>query len=189
MRSTQGLKKIASILLILLLFFNWYGYRLVIAVMQDDADQKLESRIDKNNYDESQLIEVRVALNMPYQERFTDFERHYGEINIDGKIYRYVKRKIEGDILILKCIPNQSKQELSVLKNEWAKANNGNESDQPGKQQHNSSLAKNFWSKYDQQDFFISLENFFSLNTETKFGYDFCLSEGNPDVPFQPPKC
>lgn len=157
--------------------------------MQDHEDQKLESRIDNHDYDESQLIEIRVAMNMPYQERFTDFERHYGEVNIDGKIYRYVKRKIEGDVLILKCIPNQSKQELSAIKNEMAKANSGNEADQPGKQQQNTSLAKNFWSKYDNQVSFNTSDNFFLLKSEPQAGYIFYLPEVISDNPFQPPKC
>jgi len=183
------LKKIISILLILLLFFNWYGYRFVISLMQKHADQKLETRIDNNDYDESQLTEVRVALNMPYQERYTDFERHYGELNIDGKIYTYVKRKVEGNVLILKCISNQSKQKLGAIKNELAKANSGNETDQPGKQQQNSSLAKNFWSKYDSQVSFNTSDNFLFLKSELQSGYIFYLPEVVSDNPFQPPKC
>lgn len=150
------MRKITAILLILLLFFNWYGYRLVVSVMQDHSDQKLESRIDNNDYDESQLIEIRVAMNMPYQERYTVFERHYGEITIDGNIYRYVKRKIEGDILILKCIPNDSKQLLIKTADDLTKSNSGQDQDNPGKKQ-TSSFAKVFSGDYDDQTLYCSL--------------------------------
>jgi hypothetical protein len=183
------LRKIAAILLILLLFFNWYGYRLVISVMQDDADRKLESRIDNSDYDESQLIEISVAMNMPYQERFTDFERQYGEIEIDGKSYTYVKRKIAGDIVIFKCIANKSKQELTAIKNDLAKANSGIETDHPGKQQQQSSFAKNFWSEYDGQNIFNALNKYTSLNTVEISFYSFYIPEVNRSIPHQPPKC
>ena len=186
--SNQRLKKITAILLILLLFFNWFGYRVVLSVMQNHADQKLESRIDNNDYDESQLIEIRVALNMPYQERFTDFERHYGEVTIDGIAYTYVKRKIEGDILILKCIPNHSKQQLIKTADDFAKSNSGQDQDNPGKKQTNS-FAKAFSGDYDDQTLFCSLAgtdlsgNIFTLE------YSSALKDILIKTPHQPPEC
>ena len=47
-----------------------------MGIMTKQSDQQLELRLDNNDYDESQLIEVRVALNMPYQNEQADFERH-----------------------------------------------------------------------------------------------------------------
>jgi hypothetical protein len=157
--------------------------------MQDDADRKLESRIDNSDYDESQLIEIKVALNMPYQERFTDFERQYGEIEIDGKSYTYVKRKIAGDVVIFKCIANKSKQELKTIKNDWAKANSGIDTDHPGKQKQQSSFAKNFWSEYDGQSVFNAQNKYTSLNTSALSGYSFHIPEVNSTTPHQPPEC
>lgn len=187
MRSNQRLKKITSILLILLLFFNWYGYRLVLSVKQDHADQKLESRIDNNEFDESQLIEIKVAMNMPYQQRFTDFERHSGEVTIDGKVYRYVKRKIEGDLLILKCIPNQSKQQLIKTADDLARSNSGQDQDNPGKKQTNS-ISKIFSGDYDDQTLFCSLPctdlagNLFTLK------FSSALKDILIKTPHQPPR-
>lgn len=145
------MKKVAAILLMCLLLFSWYGYRFVTNYLQKKADRLLESRIDVNDYDESQLIEIKVALNMPYQNNWTDYERHYGEIDINGKIYTYVKRKIEGGYLILKCIPNIAKQNIRNADNILFKMNNGLD------QEHSSSknnlpiniVIKNFLSDYD----------------------------------------
>jgi len=183
------LRKVAAILLILLLFFNWYGYRIVIAVMQDNADRRLETLIDNSDYDESQLVEIKVAMNMPYQERFTDFERHYGEIEIDGKSYTYVKRKITGDVVIFKCIANKSKQELKLIKNDWTRANSGIDTDHPAKQQQPSSFAKNFWSEYDGQNFIHTPAEIPALITNRLSGYFFFIPEVNRNTPHQPPKC
>jgi hypothetical protein len=157
--------------------------------MQDAADQKLESRIDNLDYDESQLIEITVTLDMPYQERFTDFERHYGEIEIDGNSYTYVKRKIAGDVVIFKCIANKSKQELTLIKNDLARANSAIDTDHsPGKQQQ-SSFAKNFWSEYDGENIFQIPNEHTLLNTAGLPGYSFYLPEVTRKTPHQPPKC
>jgi hypothetical protein len=182
------LKKIAAILLLLLLAFNWYGYRIVISILQNHADQKLEARIDNSDYDESQLIEIRVAMNLPYQERFTDFERHYGEIEIDGKTYTYVKRKVEGDMVILKCIANKTKQQLKTIDNDLTKANNGIDTEHPGKQQP-SSFAKSFWSEYDGQNVFNIQNKYITLNNNYASGYLFYVPEINHNTPHQPPEC
>jgi hypothetical protein len=181
-------RKIAAIILILLLSFNWYGYQLLISAMQDVADQKLETSLDNSDYDESDLIEIKVAFNMPYQQRFTDFERHYGEIEIDGKSYTYVKRKIEGDVVIFKCIANKSKQELKVVKNDMAKANSGIDTDTPGKQQQQSSFAKNFWSEYDEQNISFPLNEYVPLDIILSASYFFHIPEAAGNTPHQPPE-
>ncbi len=144
------LRKIAAILLICLLLFNWYGYRFVTNYLQKKADSQLEARLDVNDYDESQLIELRVELNIPYQYSWSNFERHSGEIELNGKIYAYVKRKIEDGYLVLKCIPNDVKQEIEKADNILFTVNNGLDQEHNGK--NNSplnSIYKSFFSDYD----------------------------------------
>jgi hypothetical protein len=149
------LRKIAAILLICLLLFNWYGYRFVTNYLQKKADNQLEARLDVNDYDESQLTEIKVPLNMPYQYNSSNFERHSGEIEINGKIYAYVKRKVEDGYLVLKCIPNNVKQELRNADNILFTVNNGLDQEHSGK--NNSPLnniVKTFFSDYD--NYFLS---------------------------------
>lgn len=145
------MRKTAAISLICLLLFNWYGYRFVTNYLQKKADRQLEGRIDVNDYNESQLIEIRVALDMPYQTNQSDYERHYGEIEINGNIYTYVKRKVEDGYLVLKCIPNTAKQDIRNADNILFTANNGLD------QEHNNdksnsplnNLFKSIFSDYD----------------------------------------
>ena len=180
------LKKLAAILLIAILFFNWYGYRIVTSILTKDADKQLELRLDNNEYDEAQLIELKVPLNIPYQNNQADFERHYGEIEIDGKYYTYVKRKIENGYLILKCIPNSSKEQIKEAGNDYFKMTNG--LGQPDKKQDNGNYVKNFWSEYDgrENDYTLDIsselinKNFLS---NSPFLYNICLS-----APGQPPE-
>ncbi|MGQ0738275.1 MAG: hypothetical protein ACT4OJ_04375 [Bacteroidota bacterium] len=117
------MRKLSAILLLLAFLFNLFGYQFLLAVLRINADKKLERRIDDNKYADAELTELRVALNMPYQHRFTEFERHYGQVTIDGKEYTYVKRKIEGDVLVLKCLPNNSKTLLKGIAADITKAN------------------------------------------------------------------
>ena len=183
------MKKLAAILLIVILFFNWYGYRIVTNMLAKDADKQLEVQLDNNDYDESQLIEVRVALNVPYQNDQSDFERHYGEMEVDGKYYTYVKRKVENGFLVLKCIPNDSKQKIKEAGDDFFKMANGLDQDQPDKKQNNSTnLAKNFWSEYDGQETNFTIDIFSNLikkqfTQNSTFLYNICQA-----TPGQPPE-
>lgn len=136
--------------MIVILFFNWYGYRIVASMMENKADQQLEAQLDNNQYEESALIEIRVPLNLPYQTSQSEFERHYGEMQIDGQYYTYVKRKIDNGFLVLKCIPNDVKQKIKTAGTDFFKMANGLDQNSK-KQDGNSSFAKNFWSEYDDQ--------------------------------------
>ena len=159
------MKRIASILLIALLLFNWYGYRFLFNYLQNKAEAELNAKIDVNDYDESQLVEIKVPIDIPYQYTSTDFERSYGEIEHDGQIYSYVKRKIEDGFLILKCIPNIQKEKIKEAKHLMVKINNGIEQDQNGKT--SSPLTKIFKSlsnDYNQNHLDFSLSRFIGQN-------------------------
>jgi hypothetical protein len=117
-------KKLAAILLIGVFCFNWFGYRLLTDYLQQRADLHLEAKLDRNEYDESQLIEMRVPLNMPYQTQSSGFERIDGEIEIDGIHYKYVKRAIEKGELVLLCLPNHTKMQLESASDEYYQAVN-----------------------------------------------------------------
>ena len=187
--TTTVLKKFASILLIVILFFNWYGYRIVTNMKITEADQQLETRLDNNDYDESQLIEVKVALNLPYQTNQSEFERHYGEIEIDGQLYSYVKRKIQDGFLILKCIPNDSKQKIKAADTDFFKMANGLDQQQPDKKQSsNNNLAKNFWSEYDgrESDYTLSISSDYISKEFASLAYS--LNSIAQKTPAQPPE-
>lgn len=115
------MKKIASILLLMLLFFNWYGYRMLSDFLQERSDNRLEARLDQNLYDEQQLIELRIPITLPYHTETKEFERYNGQIELNGVHYQYVKRKIENGELVLLCLPNQEKQQLANARDQFFK--------------------------------------------------------------------
>jgi hypothetical protein len=112
------MKKLASILLLSLLLFNWIGYQLYIAVLELRADEEMIARLDKNNFNESDLVSIKVPVNyLYYYEGTTVFERIDGHAEINGVTYNYVKRRFVNDSLELMCIPNKTATQLKTAKN------------------------------------------------------------------------
>jgi hypothetical protein len=191
LRLLTGLKKIASILLLGMLLFNWCGYRWVINYLQKDADIQLEARLDKNDYDESQLIEIKVPINMPYQSDWAAFERYDGEIEVNGVHYKYVKRKVQDGQLVLKCIPNQTKQRLENVKDDLFKIVNDLQQDHAAKKPTapNSILVKNVLGDFDSPRQLNMLALSAPVTTQTYNLYNqLMLANHLRSTPEQPPE-
>jgi hypothetical protein len=170
------------------MLFNVAGYRLVVSLLADKATHKLDALIDAGNYDDASLIEIKIPLSMPYQDRQTDFERHYGEITVEGKVYAYVKMKIDGDQLVLKCLPNSKKQSIKTAADNLAKVNSNQDMEQQGKK-HSISFTKVFSSDYDDKNQVFVLQGNGILNKAQYFNYTASLLHVMIQVPHQPPKC
>jgi hypothetical protein len=113
-------KKLTALLLILLLFFNWYGYRLLIAYWQEVAEERLQARLDGNDYDESSLISIKIpAAHLSYANASTAFERIDGEIILGDAAFKYVKRRIINDSVELLCIRNSEVMQLRETRDEF----------------------------------------------------------------------
>lgn len=156
------MKKFAAIFLLILFAFNWGGYQFVMNYLTNRADAQLEARIDVKDYDESQLIEIRVPLNAPYISDQPEFERHYGEVESNGVYYTYVERKIENGELVVKCIPNNDKKEIKKAANDYFKNTNGFDDRQDGNK-HNKSAAKANSGDYDDT---IETFNIYNVSKE-----------------------
>ncbi|GGB08945.1 hypothetical protein GCM10011511_35590 [Puia dinghuensis] len=105
-----------------ILFFNWYGYQLLTQYWQQQADSRLEARLDRNEYNESQLFSVKIPItSLSYYDdgSSNSFQRVDGQIDIGGVRYQYVKRRIIKDSLELLCIPNETAIKLQRVKNDF----------------------------------------------------------------------
>jgi hypothetical protein len=114
------LKRLAAILLVGVLFFNWYGYQLLSNYWQDRAESKLEASFDQNNYDQSALISFKLPLtSLSYYNSTPGYERVNGQIDINGVRYQYVKRRIYGDTLEVLCLPNMTAMMLRTATSDF----------------------------------------------------------------------
>ena len=142
------MKQLAAILLIGILFFNWYGYQLLTAYWQQKAENTLVARLDRHEYDDAQLVSIKVPLTtIDYYNSSTSFERVDGQVDINGVHYNYVKRRILQDSLELLCIPNTTATNLQKAKNEFFRQVNDLQQQNQGKK-NNSSPVKDFSKDY-----------------------------------------
>ena len=181
------LKKLSGILLIALLVFNWYGYRVLMNYMEQKASTQLQVKLDRNQYDESTLLEIRVPLNMPYIGDWQEFESFEGETVVNGVHYQYVKRKVERGELVLLCIPNEQKTKLQDAKHNYFKI--VNDLQQPtGKKD-----AKDHAVKIPFSDCIVdnsSNEEVLAATTASALSsYTFVIPAAFIDPPSQPPEC
>jgi hypothetical protein len=158
-------RQIASAILMCILLFNLVGYRFVADYMQQKSDAQLEARLDKDQYEESQLVELKIPINLPYQTSWSAYVRYDGEIQLDGISYKYVSRKLSNDTLYIKCIPNTNKMHLETAKDNFFKNNNDIAQNSGSKKSDNSkSIAlKKLLSEYNEHFFLFSSSVFFSI--------------------------
>ena len=184
------LKKLTAIFFFTLFLLNSIGYRIMYFYAQKQSDKKLEASLNKNRYDEADLITIKVALSLPYVNNQINFERVDGEISFNGKIYKYVKRKIENGSLVIKCLPDYNKMTLKKQKEDFNKDINNVAQNTGSKKQENSkgNSFKNILSEYDQSHYMyaaVSLKQYLShsfLNPEA------LLSASPHSSPEQPPE-
>lgn len=126
--------------------------------MQKIADQKLVANLDNNAYDNSQLMELKVPLNLPYTNSNVEYVRCDGEISINGLLYKYVKRKIADDTLYLMCIPNRQVMHIENVKNDFFEmVNDLGLNKHSNKSSDSKNISKNQQSDYDQYAFSITI--------------------------------
>ena len=146
------------------------GYRLWYYFEQQRSDKNLEASLDKDEYNEAELITIKMPLSLPYQSDTKDFERISGEINFKGRIYKYVKRKIENGEYVLLCLPDKNKMQIEDQKQDLFKNTNDIAQNNTSKKSDNSKSIslKNMASDYDQYSFAFNIN---SLNISCqKFG-------------------
>lgn len=170
------------------MLFNIVGYRCVFTLLDNMASVKQDARIDAGDYNEANLVEITVPLNMPYQYRVTEFERHYGEITLDGVVYTFVKMKVDNNVLILKCIPDLNRQQIKNSENSLARSNSSQNMENNGKK-HYTSFGKNLISDYDDKNHFFNLLKNTTVIELNYPEYTTPVLKVSITPPYQPPCC
>lgn len=144
------MKRIAAIILLGLLLFNWIGYEVYTAILEDHADKTMVANLDQNNYSDTDLISIKVpAAHLSSYVNSKEFQRVDGQIEIGGIRYNYVKRRFFEDSIELLCIPNKTATQIRTAKDEFFKL--VNDLQHPGQtkktDQHGNSF-KGFCAEY-----------------------------------------
>lgn len=113
------MKKAAAIFLLMLFLFNTVGYKLFISFKEDEADEAFTEWLDKGDYSNQDLVAVKVPINLPYQNNWSNYERINGQLKLNGQVYKYVKRKVYNDTMIYLCIRHDSKTIMEQKANDY----------------------------------------------------------------------
>jgi hypothetical protein len=184
------LKRIAAILLLSVLLFNWVGYRLLAAYWEDRANARFEATLDSNQYDPAQLILLRVSADaLPYSRTSEQFERFDGCIGIGAARYRTVKRRLYNDSIEFLCIPDGSASPFSLAKDNFFRLVNdlqkSGHSKFPGSSGKTSPVNKIVWCN---SSHFPNLYYFAARPAPSPTIQWTTLSPGHPRIGLQPPR-
>ena len=119
------MKKFTAIFLLLLLLFNFVGYKIIYTYTNNVLDKQAEISFDQNRYNDKAAFTIKLPLYIPYQINQSTFERVDGKIIIDGKVCRYIKRKIVNNEMLLVCIADDKATELNNSKTDFFKTTAG----------------------------------------------------------------
>ena len=144
------MKRIAAILLLIILLFNWVGYEFYTAILKGQANQNMVAKLDQNNYSDAELISIKVpATHLSSYVNSREFQRVDGKIEIEGVEYNYVKRRFTEDSLELLCIPNKMATNIQSARNEFFKlVNDLQHPGQSKKSDQHSNSFKGFSAEY-----------------------------------------
>jgi hypothetical protein len=115
------LKRLTSILFVSILLFNWFGYHCLSYYFTTLANKKLETLLDDNSYDESELVSIRLPALYAVNVYCGQFRRVNGEIEIGNVEYKYVKVRLINDSLELLCIPNHDAMRIQSARDQFFK--------------------------------------------------------------------
>jgi hypothetical protein len=145
------MKKLAAILLLAIFAFNMFGYKLWSYYAEQHADQSLAIAVDRNDYNEAELVLVTKTINLPYYNNTKDFTLAGGEAEINGVFYTYVKYRINNNQLEMLCLPNTQKTKIRQAKNDFYNTTADIEKKATEKNKSNSGLTvKKAVSEYDE---------------------------------------
>jgi hypothetical protein len=106
------MRPVWAIAFLFLHLFNLGGYQLLFNQVESASNNRFVAKIDQRAYDETNLLSIKVPIQLPYQLDWSDYERIDGEIVLEGVHYNYVKRKLVNDTMIFLCLPNTEKTKI-----------------------------------------------------------------------------
>lgn len=124
--------------MLLVILFNLGGYSLFFQYMINRSDSKVIDRINHNRYHNSDLIEVKIPVDLPTLQDWTEFETVSGQVQFRNNKYNYAEIKMTRDTLYLLVIPNHDRTKLVNANIIYAKQVN----DIPLSKKSNNSLVK-----------------------------------------------
>ncbi len=152
---------------------------------ETNADKQITAAINSNNYNEDELLQIKIALNAPYIQNNNNCERYDGSVEYKGVQYNYVKRLVQNDTLYLYCIPNKEKTDISNTKDSYARQN----ADNPASKKSGESALKkiNLLNEYNSDALSFKFDAHQSVSNQIIPLNNFTTLKGFTTKHLQPP--
>ena len=153
----------------------------MIFYMSEASSAVIQQKAEAAQYNDNELVSVKTKLNLPYYTSTNEFERVEGSINIDGKDYEYVKRRVHNDTLEVLCLPNNAKTGLKAIGNDFAKASTDQSQEKKNSSVLKISLPDFFCAEQTNLSVASSLVTKTICATNTSFSFcDYSLQQERP---------
>lgn len=164
--------------------FNLIGYSWTVTYMIEKQHLHKEALVDKEQYAEHELISFKSAIQLPYYANSETFEKVHGAVEVDGVVYRYVKRRIFNDSLELLCLPDASKQKLLHAQHEFFKLS----VDHPVNNKNKTTVTKLSLPDWYHSNNHFEPEQFDCEQAFTTHSYISAIRDGHSMTSEQPPE-
>lgn len=115
-------------------------------VLRLHTDQQINYRLDSNQYDPGETVELKIAVTLPYPIYKQEFQRVDGRFEHEGEFYKLVKQKYEHDTLYIVCIRDRQTRELVKTMNDYVEMTQANPPTDQKAWSFLSKLMKDFYS-------------------------------------------
>jgi hypothetical protein len=126
--------------------------------MADNAQAQLQMVLDEEQYNEADLLHIKVPATLPYGVSNAQYEKVEGSIEMNGVTYSYVKRRFYQDTLELLCLPNIQTTKINNARDAFAQLANDFISHEGSAKKSNGKTASAKWniSDFTQDHLFFS---------------------------------
>ena len=166
------------------LLFNLGGYSLFFQYMINRSDSNIINQINNNRYHNSDLVEVKIPVNLPTLQDWPEFETVSGQVQFKNNKYNYAQIKMTRDTLYLLVIPNHDRTKLVNANIIYAKQVN----DIPVNKKSHNSLMKKSISESEYHYITLNYRSAISLNNSYRNFALLNTTEPFIGVPGQPPE-
>lgn len=115
------MKRAISILLLFLTGLNTIGYYGILLLTKRELARQIVEKIDENASEMNGNLILKIPVPLPYLIDSEEYERAEGEINYEGEVYRFIKRRLYRDTLYIVCVRDARGTAVENLISEYSK--------------------------------------------------------------------
>ena len=117
-------KRIISIVLMLIFLNYLLGYYVIFWVLKRQADSQMIQKLNTENYSDNETVTFKFPFTLPYYKDWNSYERIDGSFQYNGDFFKLVKQKLNHDTLYIVCIKDYNVKRISGLVTDFIKLAN-----------------------------------------------------------------